>query len=118
MVIVAVLDTFAVASLTVYETGVGSFVKPACGVKVTSPRLLSAVQTPWPGTVKVLPSGLSVDPGGGLTNFTVLGSRSRLGSVSLLVTFSVTGPAGLCSELSLTATGGWAAAPGVRVMVA
>ena len=38
--------------------------------------------------------------------------------MSLFVTLSVTGPGGLCSELSLTATGGWAVAPGVRVIEA
>jgi len=37
----------------------------------------------------------------------VPGAKSPLGSLSLLTTLSVTvEPAGLCSELSLTATGG------------
>src|SRR5262249_38248555 len=109
MVIVAWLDTFPVRSLTVYEIGVGSCVKPACGVKGTLPEL-STLQVPWPATVRVV-----CRPGVAGSRSTVLGSRSKLGSVSLSVTFKVTGPAGLCSELSLTATGGWDGTPGVRV---
>jgi len=53
MLIVAWFDTKPVASLTVYGIGVGSPVKPACGVNVTLP-LGAAVQVPWPATTSVV----------------------------------------------------------------
>ena len=80
--------------------GVGFCVKPTLGKKVTLPEL-STCQKPSPGTMKVV-----CWPGVAGSRSTVLGSRSLFGSVSLAVTFRVTGPGGLFSELSLTATGG------------
>jgi len=80
---------------------VGSPWKVASGANVTFPDP-STLHVPSPGTASVV-----CWPGVLGSRSTVVGSRLLSGSVSLLVTFTVTAPGGLFGELSLLATGGW-----------
>ncbi len=61
-------------SSTVYVTGVGFFVEPLSGVKVTLPDCGSTVQVPSPGTVSCLPPFDTVESGVFGVRVTVVGS--------------------------------------------
>ena len=75
---VAGLEVLPSLSATVYSMGVGSPVKSASGVKVTSPVVGLTSQVPSLGTVRVV-TGFPV----GSIKFTVVGSRVPSLSVSL-----------------------------------
>ena len=60
-------------------------------MKVIAPVVGSTVQTPSPGTVRVLPSSLRVLPLGGFTILTVLLSMLPSASLSFASTLMVTG---------------------------
>jgi len=98
-VIVAWFDTRPVASLTVYGIGVGSPVKPACGVKVTLP-LGAAVQVPRPLPPASSAGPRAPDSGPPCSHQVVV----RIGIVARGAQRHR--PGGLASELSLFATGG------------
>ena len=98
-------DSCPLLSSIVYSIGVTAPLKSVSGVKVSTPVVSSTVHTPSSGTVNVCPSGDKLEPAGGLTNVTLLGSKLPSISLSLSTTEISKGMSSVPVPLSFDVTG-------------